>query len=328
VGTTKQRLSVFVASSFLDEVRAEFDEAFDARFHDGALGEDPLEVLRAESERGAHFDVLLFSLDVEMGDAQLNRLPASVRALATYSVGTDHVDLDAAQRRGLVVFNTPGVLADSVAENAIFLMLGAARRATESLELIRGRRWAGWTPTQLVGVQLAGRTLGVLGMGDIGGRIATRAHALGMEILYCNRRPADSDLFGAGYRSSAAALVADCDVLMIACPSTDQTRGLVDAALLAQARPGLLVVNIARGDIVEDDALIEALVEGRVRAAGLDVFAGEPAVDDRYFDLPNVFMLPHIGSSTLEARLGMGRILIQGLQDWSAGQSASNRVDP
>ena len=197
MGETKRRLSVFVASTFLDEVRAEFEEAFDARFHDAAAGEDPLEALRVESERGARFDVVLFSLGVEMSQGQIERLPESVRALATYSVGTDHIDLDAARARGLVVFNTPGVLADSVAENAIFLMLGAARRATESLELIRGRRWAGWTPTQLVGVQLSGRTLGVLGMGDIGGRIATRARALGMEILYCNRRPSDSDPLGA-----------------------------------------------------------------------------------------------------------------------------------
>lgn len=315
------RLSVFVASCFIDEVQEELEEAFEVFF---ASSEDPLQELQSPERT---FDVILFSLDVPMRADVIGALPQSVRALATYSVGTDHIDLDAAARRGLSVFNTPGVLADSVAENAIFLMLGAARRATESVGLIRSRGWMGWSPTQLVGVQLAGRTLGILGMGDIGGRIATRARALGMEILYCNRRQLlPEHPFAGGYRATPSELVADCDVLMLACPSTAETRGIVSEELLARARPGLIVVNIARGDVVEDDALIAALRAGRVRAAGLDVFAGEPHVDPAYYDLPGVFMLPHIGSSTLEARLGMGRILIEALQMWSAGREPANRV--
>jgi len=319
------RLSVFIVSKFIDEVRAEFTRAFDAVFAQ-AEG-DPLDELRRRSEAGEHFDVVLFSLDRAMGADEIGRLPASVRALATYSVGTDHIDLAAAAARQLAVFNTPGVLADSVAENAIFLMLGAARRATENLELLRSRAWSGWNPTQIIGRQLAGRTLGILGMGDIGERIALRAKALGMQILYCNRKPLPADhSVGAEYRPSADALVADCDVLMLACPSTPATRGIVDDRLLSAARPGLIVVNIARGDIVLDDALIGALSDGRVWAAGLDVFAGEPRIDERYFGLPNVFMLPHIGSSTIEARLGMGRILIAGLEAWQQGEAVANRV--
>jgi glyoxylate reductase len=250
-----------------------------------------------------------------------------VRALATYSVGTDHIDLVAAAERGLAVFNTPGVLADSVAENAILLMLAAARRATESIDLLRSREWPGWNPTQLVGVQLSGRTLGILGMGDIGERVAMRARALGMEILYCNRRPlAVGHPVQGGYRATASELIAESDFLLLACPSTEQTRGIVDEGLLSQAKAGLILVNIARGDLVVDDALVAALSDGRVWAAGLDVFAGEPRIDERYFDLPNVFMLPHVGSSTLEARLGMGRILIEGLTQWQAGNDAINRV--
>lgn len=318
-------LSVFVATRFLEVVEREFGEAFRATF---AGGEGPpLEELARRAAAGERFDAVLFSLDVRMGAEEISALPESVRALATYSVGTDHVDLAAARARGLAVFNTPGVLADSVAEDAIFLMLAAARRATESIELIRSKRWAGWTPKQLVGVQLSGRTLGVLGMGDIGERVAHRASALGMNVLYHNRRRRSDDAqTGFSHRETAAALVSDSDVLMIVCPSTPETRGSVNAALLAHARPDLLVVNVARGDVVDDDALVEALSEGRIRGAALDVFANEPDVDPRYFELPNVFMVPHIGSSTIEARLGMGRILIEGLAAWRDGGTPSNRA--
>jgi len=324
----KGKPRVFVASTFLPEVCSEFAEVFDLTFAaEASDASGPLNELTTLSEEGMRFDGVLFSLDVAMRSEQIAGLPESVSFLATYSVGTDHIDLELARANGLAVFNTPGVLADSVAENAIFLMLGAARRATESIELIRGRSWPGWNPTQLVGVQLSGRTLGIVGMGDIGERIAARGAALGMKVLYHNRRalPA-SHLHGEGYRATAAALVEDSDVLMLACPSTEETRGLVNEALLSVAKPDLLVVNIARGDVVEDDALIAALASNRIRGAGLDVFAGEPAVDPRYFDLPNVFMMPHIGSSTIEARLGMGRILIEGVSRFTAGEDAPNRV--
>ncbi|MBJ22648.1 MAG: NAD(P)-binding domain-containing protein [bacterium] len=324
-GGQGKRLAVFVASTFIDEVRAELTLAFDATFAE--RGGDPVAELITRSGRGEHFDAVIFSLDVPMGSEVIRALPRGLRALATYSVGTDHVDLGAAADRGLAVFNTPGVLADSVAENAIFLMLGAARRATESIALLRSRSWSGWNPTQLVGVQLSGRSLGILGMGDIGERIARRASALGMEILYCNRRPLpEGHPLAEGYRATAGELVAESDILMLACPSTEETRRIVDDALLSRAKAGMILVNIARGDVVDDDALVDALREGRVWAAGLDVFAGEPKVDARYFDFPNVFMVPHIGSSTIEARLGMGRILIEGLSGWEAGGEVRNRV--
>ena len=313
-------LSVFVASRFVDAVQAEFEAAFDATFAESG---DPLEELR---RAGCAFDALVFSLDLPMPAKAIASLPVSVRALATYSVGTDHIDFEAAKARDLAVFHTPGVLADSVAENAIFLMLASARRATESIDLIRSREWPGWNPTQLVGAQLSGRTLGIFGMGDIGERIATRAQALGMSILYCNRsRRPGAEARGAAHRVSVDALIAESDVLMLACPSTEETRGILNAERLENARPGLIVVNIARGDIVDDEALISALREGRVWGAGLDVFAGEPNIHPAYYDLPNAFIVPHIGSSTIEARLGMGRSLIEGLSAWARGESPANQ---
>lgn len=320
-----RRLRVFAASTFIEAVEREFSAAFEVVR--AATGKPPLEDLAARVARGEVFDALLLSLDVRLDAPAIAALPDTLRAVATYSVGTDHIDLEAAAARPLVVLNTPGVLGDSVAENAIFLMLGAARRATESIDLLRGGRWTGWTPTQLVGVQLAGRRLGLYGMGDIGLRIADRARALGMEILYHNRRERPAAAVGdARYRRSLGELVEESDVLMIVCPSTDETRRSIDRAVLERARPDLLVVNVARGDIVDDGALIDALRSGRILGAALDVFEGEPDVDPRYFDLPNVFMVPHIGSSTREARLGMGRILIEGLQAWQAGAPIANRV--
>ncbi|MEZ4331337.1 MAG: NAD(P)-dependent oxidoreductase [Myxococcota bacterium] len=314
-------LRLFVASRFIEPVEQALAEAFAARF---AETRDPLAELAAEA---ADADAVVFSLDVPMRGPAIESLPPSVRVLATYSVGTDHIDLEAARERGLVVFNTPGVLADSVAENAIFLMLGAARRGTEAIALLRERAWHGWQPGQLVGRQLSGRTLGILGMGDIGRRIARRARAFDMPISYCNRRPLPPELeAGAEYRATPEALVRDVDVLVLACPATEETRGLVNAALLGAAKPGIVVVNIARGDLVVDRALIDALQSGQVYAAGLDVFAGEPAVHPDYFDLPNVFMLPHVGSATLEARMGMGQILIDAIRAWQRGESSPNRV--
>jgi len=317
-GELRAPLSVLVASRFIGEVEAEFSGAFEVTF-DGSMD--------FASMKEGEFDAILVSLDAPLRAGVIEALPASIRAIATYSVGTDHIDLEAAKRRGIAVFNTPGVLSNSVAENALFLMLGAARRATESIDLIRSRAWPGWDPTQIVGVELSGRRLGIFGLGDIGERIATRAQAFGMEILYHNRsRYPDDVTRGFGYRDTAEALVADSDVVMIACPSTPETRGMIDSKLLTHARPGLIVVNIARGDIVDDEALIAALRDGRVWAAGLDVFAGEPNVHPEYFELPNVFMLPHIGSSTIEARLRMGRILIDALEIWRQGGEPENRV--
>jgi glyoxylate reductase len=272
-------------------------------------------------------DALVLSVNVAADAALIAALSPSVRALATYSVGYEHIDLAAARQRGLAVFNTPGVLTDAVAETGLLLMLGAARRATESIDLVRGGRWGGWTAVQLVGVELAGKTLGILGMGRIGQAIAQRARAFGMTIHYCNRKrlPA-GDESGATFHAKPETLLAASDVFLLASPSTDETRGFLNAQRVAQLKPGAIVVNIARGNLIDDGALIAGLQSGRVRAAGLDVFNGEPNFDPRYRDLPNVFMLPHIGSSTIETRIRMGRALIDGILTWSRGETPVNRL--
>jgi glyoxylate reductase len=273
-------------------------------------------------------DILLCSTGAPRFDRPtIARLGNGVRALATYSVGHDHIDLTACEKAGIAVFNTPSVLADSVADVAMLLLLGAARRATESIDLIRSGAWTGWAPTQLNGMELRGKTLGILGMGNIGQRVAERARAFGMSILYSNRSRLPSDLErGARFVADAGGLAAESDILLLACPSTEATRRVVDLDLLKRARPSLILLNIGRGDLVDDDALIDALTSGTIAAAGLDVFNGEPRFDPRYLALPNMFMLPHIGSSTIEARVGMGRSLVGALQSWANGVDPPNRL--
>jgi glyoxylate reductase len=315
------RWSVLAIGRFPDAVKADFSDAFDTEFLD-AMPPGGVNVALGARE------VLI----VSFGAATLRRdairaLPASLKAVATYSVGYDHIDIAAAKARGLPVFNTPGVLTDAVAEVGLLLMLGAARRATESIDLIRGRNWPGWNATQLVGIELVGKTLGILGMGRIGSGIAQRARAFGMAIHYHNRSrlmPEAED--GAVYHADFGAMAAVADVLMLAAQSSAETRHYLNAARIAQLKPGAIVCNVARGDLIDDNALIAALGDGRVRAAGLDVFENEPKIDPRYYDLPNVFMLPHIGSSTIETRRRMAQALILGLQTWKAGGKPANRV--
>lgn len=254
----------------------------------------------------------------------IERLPATVKAIATYSVGHDHIDLVAAADRGIAVFNTPGVLSEAVADTALLLILGAARRATESIALLREGRWNGWTPEQFIGVELGGKTLGILGMGSIGQRIARRARAFGMDIAYHNRRAIAGE--EARYHADPRQLVAESDVLVLAWPSTPETRHFIAADTLALAKPSLILVNIGRGDLVRDDDLIAALSQGRILAAGLDVFENEPDIHPGYLDLPNAFLLPHIGSSTWEARLAMADMLVEAIEIHAAGGHPANRI--
>jgi lactate dehydrogenase-like 2-hydroxyacid dehydrogenase len=289
--------------------------------HDRALTPDELQ------QAAAGADVLVVTAFDRLDAYAIDRLPAAPRILATYSVGIEHIDLRAAARRGLAVLSTPDVLSDSVAEMAILLMLGAARRAHEGLDLLYRGRWAGWTPTQLVGIEVTGSRIGILGMGRIGRTIARRARAFDMTVHYHNRRRLEPPLEeGARYHDTIEGLLAVSDVLVLAAPSTPETRGVLNRARLALMPTGAIVVNIARGDLVDDDALIAALQSGGISAAGLDVFSNEPYLHEGYLGLPNVFLQPHQGSSTLTARLKMGRILLDGIDAVLAGKPAVNRV--
>jgi lactate dehydrogenase-like 2-hydroxyacid dehydrogenase len=207
------------------------------------------------------------------------------------------------------------------------LMLGAARRAREGEVLLYGHSWSGWTPTQLIGIEVTGSRIGIVGMGRIGRTIARRARGFDMQVHYHNRRRLAPDLEAdAFYHDTLDGLLAVSDVLMLAAPSTPHTRRLLNSTALERLPAHAVVVNIARGDLVDDDALIAALQSGQIAAAGLDVFNNEPRLDPRYLDLPNVFLQPHQGSSTLAARLEMGRILLAGIDAVLADTRAANRL--
>lgn len=261
----------------------------------------------AIAERAAGAAAILCCAGDRLDAAAIAALPDSVRILATFSVGTDHIDLAAARARGLIVTNTPDVLTDATADVALLLMLGAARRASEGERMIRAGAWTGWTPTQLMGTHIGGKRLAILGMGRIGRAVADRARAFGMVIHYSNRSRLPPELErGATFHADPEALLPHADVLSFHCPATRETTHWLNAARIDRLPAGAIVVNTARGAVVEDAALIAALASGRVAAAGLDVFEGEPALNPGYRDLPNTFLLPHLGSATVETRNAMG----------------------
>ena len=257
----------------------------------------------------------------------LERLSESVRVIANFSVGVDHVDLQAAKRRGIVITNTPDVLSDATAEIAMLLLLGAARRASEGERILRAKRWQDWSPSFMVGAQPTGRTLGIVGMGRVGQVLARRARGFDMVIHYRNRtRLAPEFECGAIYHNSLESLLPECEYLSLNCPATAETTGLLNRETMDLLPDGAIVVNTARGSLVDDDALVEALRVGKVAAAGLDVFNDEPRVHPGYLALENTFLLPHVGSATRDTRIAMGMRALDNVDAVFAGREPHDRV--
>ncbi len=255
------------------------------------------------------------------------RLPDCIKAIANFSVGVDHVDLQAARDKGVIVTNTPDVLSDATAEIAMLLLLGAARRAGEGEALVRTGEWKDWSPSFMVGVQLTGKRLGIVGMGRVGQVVARRARGFGMEIHYHNRSPLDADLEdGATFHADLNGMLPLCQFLSVNCPNTPETVGLLNAERIALLPDGAIVVNTARGTVVDDEALIAALKSGQLAAAGLDVFNNEPDIHSAYRTLKNTFLLPHIGSATRETRDAMGFRALDNLDAIFAGREPGDRV--
>ncbi|MEX0923417.1 MAG: D-glycerate dehydrogenase [Rhodovibrionaceae bacterium] len=254
-------------------------------------------------------------------------LPERLKVIANHSVGVDHVDLAAAKARGIVVTNTPDVLSDATAEIAMLCMLGAARRGAEGNRLLREGRWDFWSPAFMVGRQVTGKRFAVLGMGRVGQVAAERARGFGMEVHYHNRRrlPPDQEK-GAVFHDSLNSLLAVADVLSLHCPATDETKGAIDAEALSLLPEGAILVNTARGDLIDESALLDALTSGRLYAAGLDVFRDEPGGNPALAALENVFLLPHIGSATQETRDAMGFRALDNLDAVFAGDEPRDRV--
>jgi lactate dehydrogenase-like 2-hydroxyacid dehydrogenase len=254
-------------------------------------------------------------------------LPASVKVIGTFSVGYDHIDVEAARARGIKLCNTPDVLSIATAECAMLLLLAAARRAGEGERLVRCGTWEGWAPTQLLGTQVSDRRLGILGMGRIGREIARMARGFGMEIHYRDmaRLPPELEQ-GAIFHDSDAGFLPVCQFLSLNAPGGEGTLHWLNSERIAKLPLGAVVVNAARGTLVDDEALIAALRSGQVAAAGLDVYAGEPRLNRAYLTLENVVLLPHLGSATTETRDAMGRIVLSGIAALLAGETPTNVV--
>lgn len=278
-------------------------------------------------ERAKGADAIMPCHTEKFSAAVIARLPASVRVIANFSVGYDHVDTEAAKARGLIVTNTPDVLSDATAELTVMLMLGAARRASEGERLVRTREWKDWSPSFMVGTQMTGKRLGILGLGRVGRVVAKRARGFDMQIHYndIQRLPPELEE-GAIFHKTPAELMPHCDFLALHCVASPQTIKLLNAELIALLPDGAIVVNASRGAVIDDDALIAALKSGKLTAAGLDVYNNEPDIHPEYRQLPNVFLMPHIGSATKETRIAMGFRALDNLDAVFAGREPRDRV--
>jgi len=273
------------------------------------------------------FDVVVPTLGDAYGAEIFAAAPAPrCRLLANFGVGFNHIDAEAARRAGVEVTNTPGAVTDATADIALTLMLMTARRAGEGERLVRSGEWSGWYPTQMLGLHLSGKRLGVVGLGRIGDAIARRAHyGFGMQIAYVARSDKATD-YPAERAETLMALASTVDMLVIAVPGGAETRHLVDAQVLAAMRPHAHLVNIARGEVVEEAALIAALQSGKIAGAGLDVYEFEPEVPQALRDLDSVTLLPHLGTATEEVRSDMGHMALDNVAALLAGQRVPNPV--
>jgi lactate dehydrogenase-like 2-hydroxyacid dehydrogenase len=303
-------------------------EARAARDYDARLNPEDRRFTSADVIRLAEgADAVLLAPSEKMDAATIRALPASVKVLGTFSVGFDHVDLAALRARGLPLVNTPDVLSVATAECALTLMLAAARRAGEGERLVRSGHWVGLAPTQFLGTQVSGRRLGIFGLGRIGRELARMATALRMQVHYrdVQRLPAELE-HGAIYHDNDESFLPVCDVLSLHAPGGEATRRWLNAERIAKLPRGAVVVNAARGTLVDDAALIAALRSGQVAYAGLDVYDGEPVVNPGYLELENVFLLPHLGSATVETRDAMGFAALDGIDAVLAGRKPANLV--
>ena len=272
-------------------------------------------------------DGILSALTDKLDEDTINKLPDSVKILSNFAVGFGNIDLEAAKKRNIAVTNTPEVLTDATAEIGILLILGACRRASEGIEGARESNWK-WSADYLIGKQLTGARLGILGMGRIGQKIAHIARSLGMIIHYHNRSRLSGDKeHGATYHETLDSLLSVSDVLSVCCPASKETVNLINKDALEKLPKGAVVTNVARGDIVDDEALIDALDRRKVYAVGLDVYKGEPNLNPGYMKHKSAFILPHLGSATKETRTAMANLAIDNLTEFFDTGGCKNKVN-
>ena len=272
-------------------------------------------------------DAILTSLTDKMDKETINKLPDTIKVISNFAVGFGNIDLEAAKKKGIVVTNTPEVLSDATAEIGILLILGACRRVSEGIQSAKESNWK-WSADYLIGKQLTGTRLGILGMGRIGQKIAKIAKSLGMVLHYHNRSKLSKDKEqGAIYHDSLKSLFSVSEVLSICCPATKETENLINKKTLEYFPSGAVITNVARGDIVDDEALIDALNRKKVYAVGLDVYKGEPNLNPGYLKIKSAFILPHLGSATRQTRVAMANLAIDNIDEFFKTSECTNKVN-
>lgn len=301
-------------------------EQFETTFNtsDVPLTQDQLRTAFAE------YDAILPTVSDSLPAAAFPQGTARTRLLGNFGVGFSHIDTEAARRLGITVTNTPGVLTDCTADIAMTLLLGVARRAGEGERELRAGNWTGWRPTHMIGSRVSGKTIGIIGMGRIGKATARRAHlGFGMDVVFYNRSKVDDDetrAMAARQLPTIEDVLAEADFVSLHCPGGAENRHLMDDRRLAAMKRGAFLINTARGDVVDQQALIAALQSGTIAGAGLDVFDGEPAVPEALRRMENVMLLPHLGSATEETRVAMGMKVVENAVAFFEGRDVPDRV--
>lgn len=283
------------------------------------------ELIAAVQDADVLVPIVTDAIDADLIEAAGDRL----KLIANFGAGVNHIDLKAARARGIIVTNTPGVLTEDTADMTMALILSVPRRLAEGEKLVRSGEWKGWSPGGMLGHRIGGKALGIVGMGRIGQAVARRARAFGLSVHYHNRHRlpllAEEEL-GATWYADLDEMLAAIDILTIHTPRNPDSENMIDARRIALLRPHVYLINAARGGIVDEDALVEALESGRLAGAGLDVWKFEPAIDPRLLALPNVVMLPHMGSATFEGRAATGERVIRNIQHWADGHRPPDQV--
>lgn len=323
----KPRLSVVVTRRLPERVESRLGELFDVQLRKSDAAMSRAELVDAVK----HADVLVPCLSDRIDNALISQAGERLKLIANYGAGVDHIDVATARQRGILVSNTPGVLTDDTADMTMALLLAVTRRIPEGLAVMNGERgWDGWSPDALLGGRVGGRRLGIVGMGRIGQAVARRAEVFGMQIHYHNRRrlhAATEEALSATYWESLDQMIARMDVISINCPSTPSTFHLMSARRLKLMKPDAVIVNTARGEVIDENALTRMLVAGEIAGAGLDVYEGDEANPDLKA-LPNVVLLPHMGSATREGRLEMGEKVIINIKTFDDGHRPPDQVVP
>ena len=320
-----ERPRVAVTRKLLPQIEARMAELFDCRFNvdDHEMSANEIADIMQDA------DILVPTVTDRIDAELIACAPASLKMIANFGAGVNHIDLAAAKSKGILVTNTPGVFTDDTADLTMALILNVPRRLGEGHRLMRSGEWKGWTPTGMLGHRIGGKTLGIIGFGRIGEAVALRARAFGLNIIYNKRQrlPASvEEALGVTFEPDLDRLIAKSDIITLHCPLTAETNKLMSRERIGLMKRDAYLINSSRGELVDEDALIEALTRGRIAGAGLDVYNHEPAIDPRFLAIPNVVLLPHLGSATYEGREASGEKVIANIRIFSDGHRPPDQV--